>query len=1029
MATAVADLFITLRAETAPFISGLRGAGEEGESFVARMGGPLGVLNKVGAAATAAAAGVAVVSLKMAGDFQASMTKLVTTAGEAPAALKQVGDGILKMAVDTGTGTKELADGMYMVESAGFHGADGLKVLQAAAEGARSEQAPLAEVSNAVTSALKSYHLPASDAVTITNQMVAAVGHGKTTFGEFAGSLSTVLPIASSAGIGFDQIGGAIATLTNHGTSAREATQELANSIRNLQAPNNVAIQEMQRLGLSSIDISTNLGKRGLTGTIDMLQQAVLQHMGPAGTVMLNTLNTSKQASADLGQMLGTMKGPVQGLAQQLQAGTLSFGDYSKAIRDLPADQYTLGAGFATLYDKTQGFNSLLKAGGPSAQTFDDAMKKMMGGATGLNTALMLGGENAHDFQSNVAAVGEAGKGAGKDVEGWAMIQQTFNFKMSQLKELVETTGIKIGTALIPPVISVITWFTKHKQVAEDLAAVIGGVLAAAMLSFATSSVVSVVKGIGDIVKGLARAAVAVYEFATSEKVAAAASKIMAAGQAVLNAVMDANPIVLIVIAIAALVAGLIYAYYHCETFRKIVQTVFKAVKEAAEALWHALEAAWNGIVEGVEWLWRHIVNAWEIVRYLTVQTWHALSRDVADAWHAIERFFVSAWHAVADPIVAAWNWIENITSTVWNRITAFFAKWWPLLLVIFAFPIAVLIAAWNHLHKSVEDIAIAAWNAISDFFAAAWHDIADGAATVWGLIQDYIWHPMVDLWHWLVGLWNDLMNWLAGVWHSITQIAAAAWRAVADGASVVWSLIQDYIWHPMVDVWHWLVSLWNSLTGWLGEQWRFIVAIAQIAWQDIKSAVVNPLKEAWQWVVSIVSNIGTSLWNGFVAAWNTVKDVGSWFVGIGTAIVNGIISGVESAGSGLLKSVKGLANSALSGVKSVLGISSPSREFASQVGRWIPAGIAQGVEDYAHVAHGAVTALAGSLPTAALGSTSALSVASAASGAGSGQTIVVNVTVQGSVLSERDLRDVMERQMYQLGMRNSTTWQNYTRR
>ncbi|GAA0364367.1 phage tail tape measure protein [Streptomyces blastmyceticus] len=113
--------------------------------------------------------------------------------------------------------------------------------------------------------------------------MVFAVGHGKVTFGEFAGSLSTVLPIAASAHLGFDQVGGTIAILANHGTSVREATQELAFSIRALQAPNNVAVLEMQRLGLSSVDVSTHLGQRGLTGTIQLLEQAVLQHIGPAG--------------------------------------------------------------------------------------------------------------------------------------------------------------------------------------------------------------------------------------------------------------------------------------------------------------------------------------------------------------------------------------------------------------------------------------------------------------------------------------------------------------------------------------------------------------------------------------------------------------------------------------------------------------------------------------------------------------------------------------------------------------------------
>lgn len=55
----------------------------------------------------------------------------------------------------------------------------------------------------------------------------------------------------------------------------------------------------------------------------------------------------------------------------------------------------------------------------------------------------------------------------------------------------------------------------------------------------------------------------------------------------VLNVVMSANPISLIVIGVAALAAGLIYAYQHSETFRKVVDTTFKVIGEAATWLWN----------------------------------------------------------------------------------------------------------------------------------------------------------------------------------------------------------------------------------------------------------------------------------------------------------------------------------------------------------------------------------------------------------------------------------------------------------
>jgi TP901 family phage tail tape measure protein len=932
MASEVADLFVILRAETAPFMAGMKGASEEGESFVAKMGGVGGMMTKLGAATTTAGIAVAGVSIKMAGDFQASMLKLTTTAGESEKNLGMVSEGVKKLAVDTGTSTKQLADGMYLVESAGFHGADGLTVLRAAAEGARAEQAPLAEVSNAVTSALKSYHLPAEQATTITNQMVAAVGAGKMTFSEFSSSLATVLPIASSAHVGFDQVGGAIATLTNHGTSAREATQELAFSIRSLQAPNNVAVQEMQRLGLSSIDISTKLGERGLTGTIDLLQQAVLQHMGPAGTVLLSTFNTSKQAAQDANAMIASMPKSLQDVAKEFQAGKVSMSDWRSTLKGLPVDQANLASQFATLVNKSQGFNQQLKAGGPAEETFNASMKKMMGGATGLNTALMLGGENMGDFQKNVATVGAAGKDAGKDITGWADIQKTFNFQMSQLKERLETAAITIGTKLIPVVLSVTNFFLQHKIVAEGLAVVIGGVLTAAVLSFATEAVVGAVKGIADIGKGLKAATTAVRDFELGQKLAAAASKIMTAAQAALNMVMDANPIVLIVIALAALVAGLVYAYNHSETFRRIVQAAFHAVEQAAASVWHTLQSIWS-----------------------------AVAGAAATVWHGIE---------------SAWNAIASVTTAVWNGISAFFKKWWPLLLVIFFPVLAIIIAIWNHFHEQIISVAKTVWNAVSDFCVGAWNYLMEAAGFAWGLVHDYVVQPTEKAWRKVQSLWSEASAWLSGKWHEIEAFAGAIW----DG-------IKQKVVDPAMDLWHKVSDIFNQI-----------------------SQVIN---------------------KAFDDAWNYVSNLAGKFWQLGKDIVMGIVKGVKDGAGYLFDSLKGLAEGALNKAKDFLGINSPSKLFADHVGKSIPEGIAKGVDDHSQIAFDSVTGLAGSLTGkfSAGGGAQGLAAAGGLGGGAGGTTVVLNVTVQGSVLSENDLRDVLERQMLQLGMRNSTTWQNYARR
>ena len=78
-----------------------------------------------------------------------------------------------------------------------------------------------------------------------------------------------------------------------------------------------------------------------------------------------------------------------------------------------------------------------------------------------------------------------------------------------------------------------------------------------------------------------ARAKAAAAAKAVTDKVVTASTKAWAAGQWLLNAALSANPIGIVVVAVAALVAGIVLAYNKSETFRNIVQTAMGAAKTA----------------------------------------------------------------------------------------------------------------------------------------------------------------------------------------------------------------------------------------------------------------------------------------------------------------------------------------------------------------------------------------------------------------------------------------------------------------
>ncbi len=568
-------------------------------------------------------------SIKEAGDFQKQMMLLVTAGGEAQGNLGLVSNGIKTLAVSTGTSTTDLAEGMYVMEKAGHRGADGLMVLKAAAQGAKDENASLSVVTNGLTSVMASYNIPASQANSVMNQMVVAAGASKTTMENFSQSLSTVLPVASKAGLSFAQVGAAIATLTSHGTSADEATQHLAFAIRSLQAPNNVATQMMSRFGINAQDVSTHLGKRGLSGTIDMLSQAIYAKMGPAGVALQATFNGSKTAAADAAKMFDNLPPAAQKIASAYESGKLSLKNYRSEVKLLPAPTASLLGQWASAENRSKGFNAQLLHGQQTSPTYVSAMQKMMGGAAGLQVALQLTGGSAGYLARTTADVGRAARHNGKDIDAWKAAQQTFNVQLDRFKESIKVTAITVGTVLLPPLTRLATW----------LADTVPKVTAFAQANMAW-------------LKPVAIGVVAV----------AAAFGVLSVAVAAAEVVSGAKTWMLIAAGIIALGVALVYAYKHSQTFHNIVQAAFQAVRAAAVELGN-----------GVLWLWENAIHpALTAAGKLAVWLWdnaiHPAFDGIRAAMSEAGKLAVWLWQ---NAILPAFGGIEVAISAV-----ATAAKW-----------------------------------------------------------------------------------------------------------------------------------------------------------------------------------------------------------------------------------------------------------------------------------------------------------------------------------------------------------------
>jgi hypothetical protein len=461
-------------------------------STTATTAGKIEALKKFALGAAVVAGVVAGESLNMAADFQTSTTRLQTSAGESAAGLAVVRKGILNMAGEVGVSADEMSKAMYMIESASYHGEAGLGVLKAAMEGSKAEGADAAKVANALTSALRDYYPHAEKAGEVTNaaalvmsKFVGATSAGKMTFDDLAGSLHTLLPAAMAAGVGMDDALAALASMTVHGVSAEQATQNLAHALGHLQTLTAPQAKEFALLGISAMKLKDNLSKKGLTGTVEDIGNAIQSHMDGAGHVVLHLMDALKGLPPE-----------VQKLGQSMLDGSIDAGQFTKATKGLTVEQQGQAQGFATLAKSTHGLGKEQKDGTLVYQTYSEALKAAMGDQTGLNVALMIGKENIGYTKGALDTINAAMPDAAGHVKGFAEVQETFNQKMAQAKDGIGAMAIKIGTYLLPAftaiagVVAGVTGVLSHNDgAAKALAITIGVVLVAALAAGAVGLV------------------------------------------------------------------------------------------------------------------------------------------------------------------------------------------------------------------------------------------------------------------------------------------------------------------------------------------------------------------------------------------------------------------------------------------------------------------------------------------------------------------------------------------------------------
>lgn len=219
-------------------------------------------------------------------------------------------------------------------------------------------------------------------------------------------------------------------------------------------------------------------------------------------------------------------------------------------------------------------------------------------------------------------------------------------------------------------------------------------------------------------------------------------------------------------------------------------------------------------------------------------------------------------------------------------------------------------------------------------------------AATARGLIVSLAWQ-IYDAAPMLISQGGALMTQLAaGLSQALPELLLAA--SVAIGA-LLQAFIDNYPQYLNMGA-----QILGTLINGIGQRIPEMLVVAARVILNLVSGLIQNLPQiiaaGFNLITTMITGIGNALPGVIQAAgqiasmiWETVQEV-DWLQ-LGKDIIQGMINGIGAMAGALWDAATNIARSALDAIKSFFGIASPSRLMRDEVGRWIPAGVAVGIE------------------------------------------------------------------------------------
>lgn len=237
--------------------------------------------------------------------------------------------------------------------------------------------------------------------------------------------------------------------------------------------------------------------------------------------------------------------------------------------------------------------------------------------------------------------------------------------------------------------------------------------------------------------------------------------------QKAFNAIMAINPFVALGIAIAAIVAGLVYFFTQTETGKKVWASFVDFLSQSIEAI----KQFFTGLGTWFSELWTSTVEG-------TKTIWNGITEFFSGLWNGIVTIITNVFATIASAVTDAYNWfvttfqpLISFYQSIFNLIGSIINVAFQLILAIIRGAYQLVIGAWKGLSGFFGGI----FNAVSSVVSSVFSAIGSFASSAWGVVRS---------------IWSAAAGFFSGIFNAVRGVVSGVFSSLGDFASNAWSRI-----------------------------------------------------------------------------------------------------------------------------------------------------------------------------------------------------------------------------------------------